>query len=78
MGSGKCVDARGAGTANGTAVQQYTCNGTDAQQWRLTATGDGNQRVGNRSAEAQSWDVTDVSTADRAPVQLWAYGGGAN
>ena len=34
-GSGKCVDARAAGTANGTAVQQYTCNGTGAQSFTL-------------------------------------------
>ena len=26
--SGKCVDARAAGTANGTVVQQYSCNQT--------------------------------------------------
>ena len=30
---GKCVDVAGASTANGTAVQLYTCNGTGAQQW---------------------------------------------
>jgi hypothetical protein len=34
--SGKCVDARAAGTSNGTAIQQYTCNGTTAQSFRLS------------------------------------------
>ena len=29
--SGKCVDVDNAGTADGTPIQQYTCNGTDAQ-----------------------------------------------
>ena len=33
---GKCVDVASAGTANGTAVQIYTCNGTSAQQWTLS------------------------------------------
>ncbi|WP_030223950.1 ricin-type beta-trefoil lectin domain protein, partial [Streptomyces sp. NRRL WC-3626] len=32
---GKCVDVAGAGTANGTAVQLYDCNGTSAQNWTV-------------------------------------------
>ncbi|WP_339133356.1 RICIN domain-containing protein [Streptomyces sp. f51] len=77
-GSGKCVDARAAATADGTAVQQYTCNGSQAQQWRFSATSGGYSQVGNRGDGTRTWDVTGVSTADGAPVQLWAYGGGAN
>lgn len=30
-----CLDVRYAGTAAGTVVQAYTCNGTPAQQWNL-------------------------------------------
>ena len=30
---GKCLDVNGAGTANGTLVDLYTCNGTAAQVW---------------------------------------------
>lgn len=77
-GSGKCVDARAAATANGTAVQQYTCNGTTAQSWQFTATGSGYYRIGAAAAPDQVWDTTDVSTADGAKTQLWLYGGGAN
>ncbi|MEV7323317.1 RICIN domain-containing protein [Streptomyces sp. NPDC093970] len=76
--SGKCLDARAAATANGTAVQQYTCNGTTAQQWSLTATSDGYVRINNGNNTSQVVDVTDVSTADNALTQLWAYGGGTN
>ncbi|MFD9792728.1 RICIN domain-containing protein [Streptomyces sp. NPDC059070] len=76
--SGKCVDAAAAGTADGTAVQQYGCNGTAAQQWRFQTTSDGYAQIGNRNAADRVWDVTDVSAADGAPVQLWSYGGGAN
>jgi hypothetical protein len=76
--SGKCVDAAAAGTADGTAVQQYACNGTTAQQWQFQATSDGYVRVNNRNDASKSWDVTDVSTADGAPVQLWSYSNGAN
>ncbi|MEU6366964.1 RICIN domain-containing protein [Streptomyces sp. NPDC046931] len=77
-GSGKCLDARAAGTVNGTVVQQYACNNTTAQQWRFAATSDGYVRIDNRNDPAQVVDVTDGSTADSAPVQLWTYGGGDN
>ncbi|GHA27158.1 RICIN domain-containing protein [Streptomyces purpurascens] len=78
QGSGKCVDARAAGTVDGTVVQQYACNGSQAQQWQFQDTGSGQVRVGNRNDAAKVWDVTGVSAADGAPVQLWAFGGGGN
>ncbi|MGI5242675.1 beta-1,3-glucanase family protein [Dactylosporangium sp. CA-139066] len=76
--SGKCVDARSSGTANGTAIQQYTCNATFAQQFQQQGTDSGYVRINNRNNAAQVLDVNGVSTADGALVQLWAYGGGAN
>ncbi|OIJ99994.1 coagulation factor 5/8 type domain-containing protein [Streptomyces sp. MUSC 14] len=76
--SGKCLDAKGAATANGTVVQQYACNGTTAQRWSFTDAGNGYVRIGNANDTGQVVDVTNVSTADSAPVQLWSYGGGAN
>ncbi|GAA1000957.1 RICIN domain-containing protein [Acrocarpospora macrocephala] len=77
-GSGKCVDARAAASANGTAVQQYSCNGSTAQSWQFQATSGGYFRVNSALNAAQVWDVTNVSAADSAPIQLWAYGGGNN
>ncbi|MFG2639375.1 RICIN domain-containing protein [Streptomyces sp. NPDC048370] len=77
-GSGKCLDARAAATVNGTAVQQYACNGTTAQQWNIATTSDGHVRIGSRADSAQVVDVSDVSTADNAAVHLWTYGGGLN
>ncbi|MFD0254390.1 RICIN domain-containing protein [Streptomyces sp. NPDC127113] len=76
--SGKCLDARAAGTVNGTVVQQYACNSTTAQQWNFTPAGDGYVRIDNRNDANQVVDVSNVSTADNAPVHLWTYGGGAN
>ncbi|GAB2606856.1 hypothetical protein Aab01nite_02080 [Paractinoplanes abujensis] len=76
--SGKCVDARAAGTVNGTAIQQYTCNSSAAQQYQLAPTSDGYVRINGRGNPTQALDVTNVSTADNAPIQTWAYGGGAN
>ncbi|MFD9125240.1 RICIN domain-containing protein [Kitasatospora sp. NPDC059571] len=76
--SGKCVDAAAAATADGTAVQQYTCNGTGAQNWQLQDVGSGYVRINNQNDPSKVLDVTDVSTADSAKIQLWTYGGGAN
>jgi hypothetical protein len=76
--SGKCVDARAAATANGTAVQQYACNGTGAQQWRFTATSSGYFQVGVSTATGQVWDDSNVSSADGSLIHLWTYGGGTN
>jgi type 1 glutamine amidotransferase len=76
--SGKCVDARNAGTTNGTAIQQYACNGSTAQQYQLVTTGGNYVRINQRANTAQALDVTDVSTADNAKIQTWTYGGGLN
>jgi hypothetical protein len=76
--SGKCVDARAAGTVSGTAIQQYTCNGSNAQQYQFVPTSGGYVRVNNRGNSAQAWDVTNVSTADNAAIQTWSYSGGTN
>ncbi|WP_436841526.1 ThuA domain-containing protein [Streptomyces hydrogenans] len=76
--NGLCADARAAATANGTVVQQYTCNGTTAQHFRLVPTDSGHVRLAPRNNPDQVVDVTDRSTADNAPVQLWAYVGGTN
>ena len=33
--SGRCLDVPGQSTANGLQLQQWDCNGTVAQAWRL-------------------------------------------
>ncbi|MFD9353211.1 ricin-type beta-trefoil lectin domain protein [Streptomyces sp. NPDC060031] len=67
---GKCVDVAGAGTANGTAVQLYDCNGTAAQSW--SAGSDGTIR-----ALGKCLDVASGGTADGTKVQLWDCNGTA-
>ncbi|MFK4226315.1 alpha-L-fucosidase [Streptomyces sp. NPDC019890] len=66
---GKCVDVAGAGTADGTKVQLYSCNGTAAQTW---------------SRSGQTWralgkclDVAGAGTADLTKVQLYSCNGTA-
>ncbi|GAA3304780.1 hypothetical protein GCM10020218_105020 [Dactylosporangium vinaceum] len=67
--AGKCVDVAGSNSANGTAVQLWTCNGTGAQQWTLTAA-DKSIRALNKCL-----DVTGAATADGAKVQLYDCNG---
>ncbi|MDN3351595.1 RICIN domain-containing protein [Actinomadura sp. DC4] len=77
-GNGKCVDARAAGTASGTVIQQYACNGTTAQQFQFQYVDGPYTRINNRNAPAEVLDVTGKSTADNAPIQLWTYSSGKN
>jgi chitinase len=64
---GKCVDVSGANTANGTAIQLWTCNGTNAQQW--THSGNTFQALG------KCMDVTAAGTANGTKVQLYDCNG---
>jgi hypothetical protein len=76
--NGKCVDARAAGVANGTVIQQYSCNATQAQQFQFQPTSGGFTRVNNRNDATKVIDVTGVSAADNAGLQLWTYSNGNN
>ncbi|MFI2205587.1 lectin [Streptomyces sp. NPDC020192] len=66
--AGRCVDDAGAGTSNGTAVQVYTCNGTDAQTWKVVP--DGTLQVLN-----DCMDVTDGATTSGTKIQLHTCNG---
>ncbi|WP_406150019.1 ricin-type beta-trefoil lectin domain protein [Streptomyces sp. NBC_01012] len=66
----KCVDVAGSGTANGTAVQLYSCNGAAAQSWAVVPGAGGTLR-----AMGGCLDVADGGTANRTLVQLWECNG---
>jgi glucosylceramidase len=68
--AGKCVDVAAANSADGTAVQLYTCNGSSAQRW--TRATDGTLR-----ALGKCLDVNAGSTADGARVQIYTCNGSA-
>lgn len=65
---GKCVDVDNAGTANGTAIQIYDCNNSNAQRWTFAA--DGSIR-----ALGKCLDVSGGGTTNGTPVQLWDCNG---
>ncbi|MFF8469180.1 RICIN domain-containing protein [Streptomyces griseus] len=78
-GSGACLDAADWGTANGTALQQWSCRAGANQGWQFRPTSGGHYQVVNRH-NAKVWDVDGGSgaTADGTKVHLWSYEGGAN
>ncbi|MGN9908767.1 RICIN domain-containing protein [Phytohabitans sp. LJ34] len=69
LGGQKCLDAYNRGTANGTVVGTYACNGGDNQRWTIGA--DGTVR------SVQSGLCLDVNTST-FKVQLWTCWGGDN
>ncbi|MEU6204307.1 ThuA domain-containing protein, partial [Micromonospora musae] len=66
--AGKCLDVRNSGTADGTQVQLYTCNGSTAQSWSVTA----NSTV---RALGKCLDVSGGGSADGTKIQLWTCNG---
>ncbi len=66
---GKCVDVAAASSANGAAIQLYTCNGTAAQSWT---------RSGNTlRALGKCMDVAAAGTANGTKIQLYDCNGTA-
>ncbi|MET9723369.1 RICIN domain-containing protein [Streptomyces zaomyceticus] len=78
---GKCLESQGGGTANGTAVQVYTCNGGAGQKWRME--GDDH---GLHLRNVKSMTCLDVAgggtavgtkiqlyTCNSSAAQTWAY-----
>jgi hypothetical protein len=73
---GQCVTA--GGTTNGSAVRSGACTGGDDQRFRFAGTDGPWLRVDSEANPNAALDVTDVSTSDGAPIQLWTYSGGDN
>jgi len=78
--SNKCVDAAAAGTANGTVIQQYTCNSSNAQKWTRTVVASPYVKIATANNANQVFDVSGGTTAtgDGAKIALWTYGNTTN
>jgi type 1 glutamine amidotransferase len=61
---GKCLDVAGAGTADGTKIQLYTCGATAAQRWTVTP----NSTI---KALGKCLDVAGAGTTNGTKVQLY-------
>jgi O-glycosyl hydrolase len=71
--AGKCLDANGQGTTNGTKVILWTCGSQTNQQWRLNGNG---TITGVQSGLCL--DVSGAATANGSLLQLWACNGQTN
>ncbi len=69
---GRCADASGAGTANGTLIITYPCSGAANQQWIL---------VGSQLRNGNSGTCLDVpasNSADGTQLELYTCNSGSN
>ena len=72
--SSAVFDAAGGGTSNGTAVQSYASNGTDAQRWTVEVGSDGYLTI--KSAKSGlALDVPGANAYPGAKLQLYAANG---
>ncbi len=72
--SGKCLDVNGGGSADGTKIQLWGCNGTGAQAFQLNDAGGGLVSVVNPQS-GKCLDVDHSGTANGTLVQLWGCNG---
>jgi chitinase len=73
----KCIDISSSSTADGAKVQEWDCNGTNAQKFHISPTSDGYWRIINVNSN-KGLDIKEVSTAPNALVHQWTYSGGNN
>jgi hypothetical protein len=75
--SGKALDVSSGSTADGANVQQWTDNGSTAQQWIITPTTGGYYKLVCKASN-KCLDVSNNSLSDGANVHQWAYFGNFN
>jgi len=70
--SGKCIDARGSGTANRKLIEQHACNGTHAQQYQLSPVSDSSYHIRSRDESSGGIDVAggQTATGNGVPLEL--------
>ena len=71
---GSCLDVLGAGTANGSQIDEYTCNTSVAQSFYVVDAGGGVVKLVNTNSNT-CVDVNGGGTADGTKVQLWGCDG---
>jgi len=74
QGSNKCLDVSGLGTADGTNVVQWSCNGGANQLVRVEDLGGGAVRLVDESSQ-KCIDVDHSGTSNGTNIQLWTCNG---
>ncbi|RSM44177.1 SGNH hydrolase [Amycolatopsis balhimycina DSM 5908] len=70
--SGRCLDVTGAGTANGTKLQLWDCNGQSNQAWTFGSAGE------IRGGSGRCLDAAGQGTSPGTAVDIWDCTGQAN
>ncbi|WP_374224156.1 family 43 glycosylhydrolase [Streptomyces sp. ISL-66] len=70
--SGKCLDVANGSPDDGANVRQWSCNGADAQKWRIEDQGDDTSRLVN-VASGKVLDIADCSGSDGADIRQWSW-----
>ncbi|WP_437742648.1 ricin-type beta-trefoil lectin domain protein [Sorangium sp. So ce1504] len=71
VASNRCLDVSNSSTEEGATVQTWECNGTSAQEWLLTPSGELRSSV----APNRCLDVSGGDTTPGAQVQTWECNG---
>ncbi|MEU0940964.1 RICIN domain-containing protein [Embleya sp. NPDC005971] len=74
--SGKCVDVAKRSAESGANIQQWACNGTAGQKFRIEPVGD--NRAVIKTFSDRCWDVAKAGTGDGANIQQWTCNGSAH
>ena len=74
LNSGKALDAADGGTTDGTNVQQYEYNGTDAQLWQLVENSDGSYCILNKKS-GLALDILSGVLSNGQNIQLYTANG---
>ena len=77
LDSNKVIDVAGANTANGTQIQVYESNETDAQSWFLQDAGNGYHYIVSKLDSNKVLNVTGSDTRNGTQIVLWDEVAGA-
>jgi cytolysin (calcineurin-like family phosphatase) len=73
-GTAKCMEVSGGSSADGTKIQQWTCNNSGAQAFWVQAPGDGVSRIVNGST-GKCVEVAGAGKSDGTAIRLWTCNG---
>lgn len=73
--SGKSLDVSSSGTTDGTNVQQWGWNGTNAQRWTFELQADGYYKIRANVGTGKVLDVNASGTANGTNVHIWSDNG---
>jgi Ricin-type beta-trefoil lectin domain-like/Alginate lyase len=76
-GSAKCLGIVGGATADSSKADQYTCNGSVAQNWSLQSSATAGQVTIVNALSSKCLDIKSAGTANGTQIQLYSCNGTA-